>query len=55
MLYLEYTTISRINQIMKKLILLLFFSVSEFSQKTTIAYDSQVLGESREITIRFPV
>ena len=39
---------------MKTLILLLLFSISVYSQKTTIAFDSQVLGESREITIGLP-
>lgn len=39
---------------MKKLILLILFSTSVFSQKTVISFDSKVLGESREITIGLP-
>jgi predicted alpha/beta superfamily hydrolase len=39
---------------MKKLLLLLLFSTSVFSQKTVISFDSKVLGESREITIGLP-
>lgn len=51
---MEHSILSKPNQFMKKLILLLLFSVSVFSQKTVIAFDSQVLGESREITIGLP-
>lgn len=39
---------------MKQILLLLFFSISVFSQKTTQAFDSKKLGESREITIGLP-
>jgi hypothetical protein len=34
-----------------KQLLLLFFSIAAFSQKTTEPFDSNALGESREITI----
>ncbi|MBG6110875.1 putative alpha/beta superfamily hydrolase [Flavobacterium sp. CG_9.10] len=39
---------------MKQILLLLFFSISVFSQKTVEAFDSKKLGESREITIGLP-
>ncbi|MFE3871344.1 alpha/beta hydrolase [Flavobacterium sp. ZS1P70] len=39
---------------MKQILLLLFFSISVFSQKTTQPFDSQKLGASREITIGLP-
>ncbi|MFV8342465.1 alpha/beta hydrolase [Flavobacterium sp. XS2P39] len=39
---------------MKQILLLLFFSISVFSQKTTQPFDSNKLGESREITIGLP-
>ena len=39
---------------MKQILLLLFFSISVFSQKNTEAFDSKKLGESREITIGLP-
>lgn len=39
---------------MKQTLLLLFFSISVFSQKTIQAFDSKKLGESREITIGLP-
>ncbi|MFV8363804.1 alpha/beta hydrolase [Flavobacterium sp. ZT3P35] len=37
-----------------KQLLLLFFSIAAFSQKTTEPFDSNALGESREITIALP-
>lgn len=39
---------------MKQLFLLLLFTISAFSQKTTDLFDSKKLGESREITIGLP-
>ena len=54
MFLIRVSRISKTIQNMKKLILLLLFSISIFSQKTTITFDSQVLGESREITIGLP-
>ena len=39
---------------MKQALLLLLFSISVFSQKTTDLFDSNALGESREITIVLP-
>jgi len=39
---------------MKQALLFLFFSISVFSQKTTDLFDSNTLGESREITIGLP-
>ncbi|TDD78093.1 alpha/beta hydrolase-fold protein [Flavobacterium caseinilyticum] len=39
---------------MKKLILFLLIPLSVFSQKTTMSFDSNALGESREITIGLP-
>lgn len=39
---------------MKKTLLLIFFTISVFSQKNTIEFDSKVLGTSREITIGLP-
>jgi predicted alpha/beta superfamily hydrolase len=39
---------------MKQILLLLFFSISVFSQKTTQPFESQKLGENREITIGLP-
>nr|WP_315205365.1 alpha/beta hydrolase-fold protein [uncultured Flavobacterium sp.] len=39
---------------MKQLLLFLFFSITVFSQKTTIPFDSNALGETREITIGLP-
>jgi predicted alpha/beta superfamily hydrolase len=39
---------------MKQILLLLLFSISVFSQKTTQPFDSQKLGASREITIGLP-
>ncbi|MFV5700301.1 alpha/beta hydrolase-fold protein [Flavobacterium sp. XS2P12] len=39
---------------MKQILLLLLFSISVFSQKTTQPFDSNTLGESREITIGLP-
>lgn len=38
-----------------KHLLLLFFSIAAFSQKITEPFDSNALGESREITIALPV
>lgn len=37
-----------------KQLLLLFFSIAAFSQKTTEPFESNALGESREITIALP-
>ena len=39
---------------MKQILLLLFFSISVFSQKTTQPFESKKLGENREITIGLP-
>lgn len=39
---------------MKQLLLFLLFTVTAFSQKKTIPFDSNALGESREITIGLP-
>ena len=39
---------------MKQTLLLLFFSISMFSQKTTELFNSNRLGENREITIGLP-
>lgn len=39
---------------MKQLVLFLFFSTSLFSQKTTETFESNKLGESRQITIGLP-
>lgn len=39
---------------MKQLLVFLLFTVTSFSQKTTIPFDSNALGESREITIGLP-
>ena len=39
---------------MKQILLLLLFSISVFSQKTTQPFDSNTLAESREITIGLP-
>lgn len=39
---------------MKQILLLLFFSISVFSQKTTQPFDSNTLGENRELTIGLP-
>ncbi|MBB1193256.1 alpha/beta hydrolase [Flavobacterium sp. SOK18b] len=39
---------------MKKTLLLLLFSVTVFSQKTSFTFDSQILGEKRELTISLP-
>lgn len=39
---------------MKKTLLLVLFTISAFSQKTTLDFESKVLGENREITIGLP-
>lgn len=39
---------------MKKILLFLLIPISVFSQKTTMSFDSNALGESREITIGLP-
>jgi predicted alpha/beta superfamily hydrolase len=39
---------------MKQILLLLFFSISVFSQKTTQPFESQKLGDNRQITIGLP-
>ena len=39
---------------MKQILLLLFFSISVFSQKTTQPFESKKLGENREIIIGLP-
>lgn len=39
---------------MKQVLLFLLFSIPVFSQKTTLPFDSNKLGESREITIGLP-
>ncbi len=43
-----------ISKSMKHILLLLLFSVSVFSQKTTESFVSTKLGESREITVGLP-
>ena len=40
---------------MKTILLLLLFSVTVFSQKTSFTFDSQILGEKRELTISLPL
>lgn len=40
---------------MKKILFFLLISFSVFSQKTTMSFDSNALGESREITIGLPL
>ena len=39
---------------MKQLLVLLFFTITMFSQKTTESFKSKTLGQTREITIGLP-
>ncbi len=40
---------------MKKTLLFLFCTITVFSQKTSFTFDSQILGEKRELTISLPL